>query len=885
MLFDQIIQLYNIAFTAVGLVISVFRYIRHPHRAWACTIVFLLGNLLSNYYWGAYVLLMGDYPNISSVMAYLGWNLSYIPLIPLLLCLRSDAEKRFFSPLALLPIPLNIGQFILYIPFGGIYNNIWQGVFCTIVAALSINSIVFYLKNRENGAQKPYVSFVLFFYIIIEYTMWTSSCFDWPNAWLYPYNYAVILWTATCVSLPWAVIRDLHEERREASAPALARYHTFIQSAYLALVLVCCLGGYCLAVWIQRVLRAGMVSGEASDPYSIIIVVLFITSWVLVVFTISIILVVWFGQKAAERDRFREAKIIAEHSNAAKSAFLANMSHEIRTPINAILGMNEIILRESLQGRNELPEERGSIRAMFADICNYAGNIESAGNNLLYIINDILDFSKIEAGKLEIVQSAYKLSSVLNDVSNMIAFKAKEKGLDFRVDVDHSLPDGLYGDEVRVRQIFTNVLNNAVKYTEKGTIRFSVGHEGADAQEEDILLVVQVQDTGIGIRPEDMDKLFMKFQRVDLERNSTVEGTGLGLAITQNLLDRMGGSIQVESVYGEGSSFIIRLPQKVTSEDPVGDFQEKFEMSIRDTKTYSESFRAPGARILIVDDTRMNLTVAVGLLKKTGLQIDTAISGAEAIELSKVTHYDLILMDQRMPGMDGTEALRHIREQARSLNGDTPVICLTADAVIGARKRYIAEGFTDYLTKPIDSHMLEQLLMKYLPEEKVTRMRDDESQAGEAVDMEVNGTESGRWSPLYAAEIDPAIGLSYCQNDESLYRSALEAYASEEEGKAQQLRQFYGEKDWLNYSILIHTIKSSSRMIGANGLSDTAARLEAAADEGRENDIAAEHESMLNVYHKTAGAIFTICEIDGNHTETGITGPDEEILEFMPDMK
>ena len=341
----------------------------------------------------------------------------------------------------------------------------------------------------------------------------------------------------------------------------------------------------------------------------------------------------------------------------------------------------------------------------------------------------------------------------------------------------------------------------------------------------------------------------------------------------------------MESVYGEGSTFTIRLPQKVTSEDPVGDFQEKFEMSMRETETYRESFRAPGARILIVDDTPMNLTVAVGLLKKTKLQIDTTVSGAEAIELAKATHYDIILMDQRMPEMDGTEALHHIREQAQSLNGDTPVICLTADAVIGARKRYIAEGFTDYLTKPIDSHMLEQLLMKYLPEEKVTRMRNDETQECEAGGMDVNGTENGRWSSLFAAEIDPAIGLNYCQNDESLYRSALEAYASEEEVKARQLRQFYQEKDWHNYSILIHTIKSSSRMIGAKGLSDTAAKLEAAADEGRESDIVTEHENMLNVYHKTARAISSMYEIVENHTETSISGPDEDILEFLPDMK
>ena len=298
-----------------------------------------------------------------------------------------------------------------------------------------------------------------------------------------------------------------------------------------------------------------------------------------------------------EKRGAEEARAQADAANRSKSDFLSNMSHEIRTPINAVLGMNEMILRES-------GDER---------ITTYARNVESAGKNLLSIINDILDFSKIEAGKMEIVEAPYQLSSVLNDISNMVVFRARAKNLSFHVVVDETIPDHLCGDAVRVRQVITNILTNAVKYTMEGSVTLSVKAEREQNNRDSLTLVIDVKDTGIGIREEDIGKLFTKFSRVDLNQTNTIEGTGLGLAITENLLLMMQGNIQVQSVYGEGSAFTIRIPQRIVSEEAIGDFHQRFEDGLKTMKSYRESFRAPEAHILVVDDTELNLVVIEGL--------------------------------------------------------------------------------------------------------------------------------------------------------------------------------------------------------------------------------------------------------------------------------
>ena len=510
-------------------------------------------------------------------------------------------------------------------------------------------------------------------------------------------------------------------------------------------------------------------------------------------------------QQTYEAEILRLEKQSADAANAAKSSFLADMSHEIRTPINAVLGMNEMILRESTSDR----------------ITTYARNLESAGKNLLSIINDILDFSKIEAGKMEIVEAPYQLSSVLNDVSNMIAFRARAKDLTFLVDVDETIPDNLYGDEVRVRQVVTNILTNAVKYTMEGSVTLSV-HANRLAENR-IDLIIDVKDTGIGIREEDIGNLFTKFGRVDLNKTNTIEGTGLGLAITENLLLLMQGDVRVQSVYGEGSTFTLRIPQTVLKEDAIGDFHQRFEEGLKQMKTYRESFRAPEARVLVVDDTELNLVVIEGLLKTTEVHLDTATGGEEALGLCKDTPYDLILMDQRMPYMNGTETLRHIRAQEGGCNRETPVLCLTADAVQGARERYLEEGFSGYLSKPVEGSALEAALMEFLPAEKVIRKTGEERPQEPSAENPLRAV----YDSTDMLHFDTA--MSYSASEEMLEKTLKVFYESLPE-KTEEIRRFLEEADYENYTIRVHALKSVGRIIGATEISALAEKLEASGD-------------------------------------------------------
>ena len=889
---EQINNIYSIVINVIGLMIAMFLYVQNPKRDHECGIVFLLCILLCNYYWGTYVLLMGHDPNVSSFMAYFGWNICYFPLLIMILNRRSEEEKKYFHVLCLFPIPLNVAQFFLYMQFGGLFNNLWEGIFSSLIACISVNSLLFYMKNRKNGAKFPYETVLALLFIGGQYIMWTVSCFDWPDELHDPYTYASFAMATLTVFVPFFVAKELGQTKSLDPINEVQRHiNSVIRPLYVGAVLIFSVGGYLFAYWVKQTLSKGMVADSETDPYSIIAVQLFVFSLILVIFSMAIILIVRFGREAAESEELRKAKDIADHSNAAKSDFLANMSHEIRTPINAILGMNEMILREGLSSRDALPKDREVIRKGFADICNYAGNVESAGTNLLSIINDILDFSKIEAGKLEIVEGNYKLSTMLNDLCNMITFKAREKGLQFEIDVDSSLPDGLYGDEVRMRQVVTNILNNAVKYTKKGSVCMSVKGRMAEELKDGkaVILEIRVKDTGIGIREEDIDKLFTKFERMDLKTNSTVEGTGLGLAITKNLLTMMGGSIEVESTYGEGSQFTVILPQKVVSSEKVGDFKSKYEKSIQERKAYEESFRAPDAHLLIVDDTTMNLTVVKGLLKSTQVEIDTATSGPQSIEMAKEKAYDIILMDQRMPEMDGTQAMHVIQNQQDGANRKTPFICLTADAVTGARERYMAEGFADYLTKPIDSGELERMLVKYLPQEKLQPGRTRKDVAEEDGDSEQTASKEdtdssqGFCKQLEEAGIDTSVGLMHCQKDLDFYKTILTEYVSGAKEKAAKIREYRDSRNWNEYGVLVHSLKSTSKMIGITDLYEIAARLEKAADEADEKTIEEKHSAMMERYDKVTELIGkTIGEVTGEGSKDGGDASDDEVLEFLP---
>ena len=569
-----------------------------------------------------------------------------------------------------------------------------------------------------------------------------------------------------------------------------------------------------------------------------------------------------------QQEQLMEEKVSAESANRAKSDFLASISHEIRTPINAVLGMNEMILRESRQGRGLPAGNAEEARNAFDQIGFYANEVDSAGRSLLSIINDILDFSKIEAGRMELVKGPYQLSSLLNDVTSMIFFKAQEKGLEFTLDTDKNIPDNLLGDKVRVRGIITNLLTNAVKYTEHGFVRLRV--RSGDQTGNVIRLIFTVEDSGIGIRREDKDKLFSKFQRLDMQRNSTVEGSGLGLVITRDLVNMMGGSISVESEYGKGSAFTVVIPQQITAEGAVGDLKPH----TPEAAGSRESFHAPDASVLVVDDTKMNLTVTVSLLKSTQIQIDTAMSGAEAVALAEKKAYDVILMDQRMPEMDGTEALHRIRQAQDGPNSGTPVICLTADAIIGAREHYLSEGFSDDLAKPVDGRKLEAMLLKYLPAEKIAAAEKAETGGGDKKLSVPDGNDAA-YKPLCEAGIDPDTGLNYCQQDESLYHSLLSEYVREYPEKSEKMAYSFEAQNWKEYGILVHALKSSSRTIGAGALSGMAARLEAAADAGDTDTIRREHEPMMIRYRAVIRAIRRIVRVQ--------EAEEQEVFDFLPE--
>ena len=393
-------------------------------------------------------------------------------------------------------------------------------------------------------------------------------------------------------------------------------------------------------------------------------------------------------------DELEDAVDNAISASRAKSDFLANMSHEIRTPINAVLGMNEIAIRECKDD----------------SIIPYLNDIQSAGKTLLYIINDILDFSKIEAGKIDIIEADYELDALINDVKNLVEVKAVEKNLELILEVDQELPSVLNGDENRIRQIIINILNNAVKYTVEGKVEFGIKSELIS--NDTVTLGITVSDTGMGIKEEDIPVLFDSFSRVDEKKNKGIEGTGLGLAITKRLVDMMNGTIDVESVYGEGTRFNVKIPQKIVSKVPIGNVGKQ-NNTVEDQRSANEHIDASSLEILVVDDTKLNLTVAKGLLKATNAKVDTCTSGEECLEMIVKKHYDIILLDHMMPNMDGIETIHKAKKLAENKCKDTVYIALTANAISGVKDMYLAEGFDDYISKPIDSKHLEETIKKH----------------------------------------------------------------------------------------------------------------------------------------------------------------------------
>lgn len=594
-------------------------------------------------------------------------------------------------------------------------------------------------------------------------------------------------------------------------------------------------------------------------------------------------------------------RLRAIRASRTKSVFLANMSHEIRTPINGILGMNSIIMKEV---NNETLKE-------------YALNVQNAGMSLLSIVNDILDVSKIETGRMLLKPSAYDLFNVLSDCFNIVSPKASAKNLRFSLECDPEIPSGLWGDEVRVRQIINNLLSNAVKYTEYGEVSLSVNFTPMSPKESlsvnnSISLNIIVRDTGIGIRSEDLGDIFGSFQRVDQKRNRSVEGIGLGLNLTKQLVEMCGGEISVRSHYGEGSSFMVTIPQVVLNADPMGDFSQKYRQQISSSNEQVEKLFAPNARILVVDDVKLNLKVFRGLLKGTKAKVDSAMNGAQCLDMVKSKHYDLIFLDHMMPVMDGLETFERMKALGDNfINAKTPVVMLTANAVVGAKESYMKTGFTDYLSKPVREWDLIRMMKRYLPESLILTSDDlidyggetsrdamssrrnvlgsVKAAAGETVKLEgtpvkkqepeqvssaekvetvkpVDVSISSDSSPALSGNkiqdlglyLDVKLGLEYCANDEEFYMEMLQEYIGG--NKLSSIEETYKHEDWKNYQILVHALKSTSLTIGAKDVSEKAKSLEFACKESRfdfvkenHNGVMAEYSSLLENVKKILG--------------------------------
>ncbi len=501
-----------------------------------------------------------------------------------------------------------------------------------------------------------------------------------------------------------------------------------------------------------------------------------------------------------DMEREKQSAISA---SKAKARFLANMSHEIRTPINAILGMNSMILRECKEPH----------------IKEYSLDVQNAGKNMLSLINDILDLSKVESGKLEIIPVDYDLSSLIHDISMMISTKATKKGLKLDIIADEKLPSRLYGDEIRIKQILINILNNAVKYTEEGSVSLKIS---GISREDNVLLKFVIEDTGIGIREEDIPKLFSEYERIDEERNRNIEGTGLGMNITARLLALMDSELDVESIYGEGSRFSFLLNQRIMNEEPIGNLEERIHKMAKE-QNYKVSFVAPKARILVVDDNQINLKVFVNLLKETKINIDIAESGEECLRLITKNKYHIIFLDHMMPDMDGIETLHRMKEMD-SLCNESPVVALTANAVLGAREMYINEGFDDYLSKPIVSEKIERMIMEMLPKEFVI-----------TTEVELDG------DILEVSELPQVDGIDWefaklhFEDSQTLIET-VKLFYSTIDSEADLLEKFYKGKVISDYRIKVHAMKSSAALIGAIPISGMAKVLEYAA-KNRDIDI------------------------------------------------
>ena len=492
-------------------------------------------------------------------------------------------------------------------------------------------------------------------------------------------------------------------------------------------------------------------------------------------------------------------------ANAAKSEFLANMSHELRTPINAILGYNEMLMRETRESQTAV----------------YASNVRLAGRNLLSLVSSILDFTDMERENLQLSEGTYYIRDVLQDALTFAEYGTERKELELRIQIDENIPQELIGDVARIKQILDNLVSNALKYTNVGFVEIRAVWEKQDEQSG--ILFVSIKDSGIGMKAEDVQKISESFIRFDKEQTRNIQGIGLGLTIVTKLLRLMDSRLEIESEPGQGSCFSFRLLQKVADATPIGSMErvENFDL----LESQEEQWEAPKVKALVVDDNPMNMDVLCGMLRETRMQIDTAANGAEALQKMRENRYDIVLMDHMMPVMDGVEALHRMREE--KLCPQTPVLVLTANAVGDAKERYLQEGFDDYLSKPV---LYSQFLVKvrqYLPKEAVTRKE-------QVKDL--------------SYFLDKSVGMQYCCNSEEFYREMLNSYLSNH--RLEEIQQKFAEENWEEYRISVHALKSTSLSIGAVALSEAAKCLEFAAKEGRISEIKENHAEVMTDYEQ-----------------------------------
>lgn len=597
-----------------------------------------------------------------------------------------------------------------------------------------------------------------------------------------------------------------------------------------------------------------------------------ITIRIFSLYLVQILMIVLIKRQQKMQKMIEQKAREAEMAGQAKEDFLANMSHEIRTPMNAITGMVELVLRNE-----QLPEQERE----------YLYNIQSAGEELLSIIDDILDVTKIDSGNLEITEEEYEITSVVHDVVNIIQVMLGEKEIEFLTDLDSNIPVRLKGDSVRIKQIMMNLLGNAVKYTEQGKIHLQLISEPIEGQDDRINLKVSVSDTGIGISKEQMGELFTIFKQADSHRNRSAGGSGLGLAISRKLAELMHGTLEAESELGKGSVFTFTVPQEIIDGQPCIDENsqaalqsvlqkeaDREEQEKRKKAGRQITFTAPDARILIVDDNKVNLKVAEGLLRPYHMNVETADSGSRAIEMIQSGRFDLVFMDHMMPVMDGVDATKIIREMQGEYFQRIAIVALSANAVRGAKEMFLEAGMNDFVAKPIEMRIMDRTLRRWLPEDKIISNKNAE----ETVDKGNSNDKSGPYQ-WQMEGIDIAAAMEYTGRDADLYREVLSDYRDSIYEKADVIERAATDRDQEMYTIEVHSLKSTSKSIGALKLSELARELEEDGKNGNWEQILAKTPKLLSMYRNLYDVIAPYCREKEEIIKKPVST--EEVIELL----